>query len=159
MSMPPVSGQRVDLGSGAVAWWPCHIGKDASIGADCSIGALAHIGQRSVLGDGCRIQGSAYIADECVLGERVFVGPAAVLLNDKYPPSGDRNKWQPVRVGDCAVIGGNATLVPGSSMGRNSVLAAGAVLTSHLPDDEVWAGNPASLLMSRAAYEERREQS
>ena len=105
MSTPPVSGQRVDLGSGAVAWWPCHIGKDATIGADCSIGALAHIGQRAVLGNGCRIQGSAYIADECVLGERAFVGPAAVLLNDKYPPSGDRNKWQPVRVGDGAVIG------------------------------------------------------
>lgn len=158
MPEPAVSGDRIDLGSGSVAWWPCHIGIGASIGADCSIGALAHVGQRCVLGDGCRVQGSAYIADDCLLGNRVFVGPAAVLLNDKFPPSGDREKWLPVKVEDGAVIGGNATLVPGCSMGANSVLAAGAVLTKHLPANEVWAGNPAAFLMTRAEYEQRREQ-
>lgn len=158
MPEPAVSGDRIDLGSGSVAWWPCHIGKGASIGADCSIGALAHVGQHCVLGDGCRVQGSAYIADDCLLGNRVFVGPAAVLLNDKFPPSGDREKWLPVKVEDGAVIGGNATLVPGCSMGANSVLAAGAVLTKHLPANEVWAGNPAAFLMTRAEYEQRREQ-
>ena len=72
----PLSGQRIDLEHGGVAWWPCHIGKNAEIGPECSIGALAHIGQRVVLGRGCKIQGSAYIADECVLGDGVFIGPA-----------------------------------------------------------------------------------
>ena len=88
MSMPPVSGQRVDLGSGAVAWWPCHIGKDAAIGADCGIGALAHIGQRAVLGDGCRIQGSAYIADECVLENVRFCRPSRRLAQRQVPALG-----------------------------------------------------------------------
>lgn len=155
----PLTGQRIDLEDGSVAWWPCHIGKNATVGSNCSIGALAHIGQRVVLGKGCKIQGSAYIADECVLGDNVFVGPAAVVLNDKFPPSNDRSKWRPVHVGDGAVIGGNATVIPGNNIGEGAVLAAGAVLTKHLPAQEVWGGNPAVFLMTRAAYEQRREAS
>ncbi len=153
----PLSGQRLDLEHGSVAWWPCHIGTNATIGPNCTIGALAHIGQRVVLGRGCKVQGSAYIADECVLGDGVFVGPSAVLLNDKFPPSNDRTKWQPVHVGAGAVIGGNATVIPGNNIGEGSVLAAGAVLTKDLPANEVWGGNPAAFLMTRDMYEARRE--
>ena len=40
----PLSGQRIDLEHGGVAWWPCHIGNNTEIGPECSIGALAHIG-------------------------------------------------------------------------------------------------------------------
>ena len=151
----PLSGQRIAL-DGAVAWWPCHIGRDAVIGKRSSIGALAHVGQRVVLGEGCKIQGSAYIADDCRLGDRVFIGPAAVILNDKFPPSNDRGKWQPVHVGDEAVIGGNATVVPGNNIGARAVLAAGAVLTRPLPAGEVWGGNPATFMMTRDEYEARR---
>ncbi len=156
MNQPPLTGERIDLDAGSVAWWPCHIGADASFGEGCSVGALAHVGQRVVMGDGCKIQGTAYIADDCVLGDRVFVGPSAVILNDKYPPSNDRMKWQPVHIGNDAVIGGNATVVPGNNVGEGAVLAAGAVLTKHLPSNEVWGGNPASFLMTREAYEARR---
>ena len=156
MSDLPLTGQRVDLDGGSVAWWPCHIGRDASIGTGCSIGALAHIGQRVTMGPGCKIQGAAYIADDCSLGARVSVGPAAVVLNDKFPPSGDRAKWQPVSIGDDAVIGGNATVIPGNDVGPRSVLAAGAVLTKTLPEGEVWGGNPAVFLMTRDEYDAKR---
>ncbi len=157
MSDLPLTGQRVDLPNNCVAWWPCHIGHQADIGHGCSIGALAHVGQRVVMGSGCKIQGSAYIADDCLLGEHVFVGPSAVILNDKYPPSNDRAKWQPVHIANYAVIGGNATIVPGNSVGERAVLAAGAVLTKDLPANEVWGGNPAKFMMTRQAYEEQRE--
>ncbi|MEK9651313.1 MAG: acyltransferase [Poseidonia sp.] len=153
----PLSGQRLDLGNGSVGWWPCHIGRDARIGSDVRIGALAHVGQRVSIGDRCKVQGTAYIADACVLHDDVFIGPAAVLLNDKFPPSNDREKWAPVVVERGAVIGGNATVVPGCTVGENSVLAAGAVLTKNLPANEVWAGNPARFLMTRSDYERRRE--
>tara|TARA_B100001778_G_scaffold288733_1_gene257250 strand:- start:281 stop:781 length:501 start_codon:yes stop_codon:yes gene_type:complete len=156
MTNLPLTGQRVDLPGNSVAWWPCHIGHEASIGERCSIGALAHVGQRVVMGEDCKIQGSAYIADDCQLGKGVFIGPSAVILNDKYPPSNNRAKWQPVRIGNHAVIGGNATIVPGNHVGERSVLAAGAVLTKDLPANEVWGGNPATFMMTRQAYEEQR---
>ena len=155
LKQPPLTGQRLDMGDGSVAWWPCLIGAETTIGHGTSIGALAHIGQRVVIGNRVKIQGSAYIADECHLEDDAFIGPAAVLLNDKHPPSNNRAAWQPVRIGKGAVVGGNATVVPGCSVGEGSVLAAGAVLTKPLPAGEVWAGNPATYLMSRAEYERR----
>jgi acetyltransferase-like isoleucine patch superfamily enzyme len=59
-------------------------------------------------------------------------------------------------VGDNAVIGGGATVVPGCDIGENAVLGAGSVLTKSLPNDEVWAGNPAKYLMSRQEYDAKR---
>lgn len=150
-------GIRLDLGSDSVAWEPCYIGRDCEIGARVSIGCLAHVGRNAVLGGGTRIQGGAYVADLSVLGENVFIGPNATLLNDRYPPSGDPAKWTPVVVEARAVIGGGATVLPGLTVGADAVLAAGSTLTKDLPTGEVWAGNPAKYLMSRAAYEEARE--
>lgn len=157
MAQMPLGGQRIELSGGGVAWWPCHIGHDAVVGPESSIGALAHVGQRVQIGQRCKIQGSAYIADDCHLEDDVFVGPSAVLLNDRFPPSNDRGKWKPIHVASGAVIGGNATVIAGCNLGEGSVLAAGSVLTKHLPAKEVWAGNPARYLMSREAYDQARE--
>ena len=147
---------RINLANHSVAWSPCTIGVNLTIGSNSSIGSLAHIGRNVVIGDECRIQGGAYIADGCILGEQVFVGPNATLLNDRYPPSGNKALWQPINVQDGAVIGGGATVVAGCNVGKNSVLAAGAVLTKHLPEEEVWAGNPAKFMMKRSQYESKR---
>ena len=147
--------QRIDLPNDSVAWAPCHIGKGLLIGTNCSIGALAHVGRNITLGDGCRIQGGAYIADRCVLSDGVFVGPNATLLNDRYPPSGNSEQWRPVIVHSNAVIGGGATVLPGVEIGEHAVLAAGSTATKNVPDNEVWAGNPAKFLMTRSEYEQK----
>lgn len=154
----PLHGQSVDLGRGSVAWRPCHIGKETYIGDDCSIGSLAHIGRHVSLGKNCRIQGGAYIADGCILADEVFIGPNATLLNDKYPPSGNPKQWQPVHIEKNAVIGGGATVIAGCRVGKNAVLGAGSTLTRNLPENEVWAGNPAVFLMMRNTYDEKQLQ-
>ena len=152
----PLSGERHDLGNGSVAWGPCHVGMDAVIGADCSIGALAHVGSEAILGNRVRVQGGAYVASICVLRDDVFVGPNATLLNDRHPPSRDRAKWLPVVVEAGAVIGGGATVLPGVTIGEQAVVAAGAVATKDIPDNEVWGGVPARFIMSRDDYESSR---
>jgi len=148
-----LAGDRLDLGDGAIAWAPCHIGDGGDIGADVSIGCLAHIGRNVRIGDGTRIQGGAYVADGCIIGEGAFIGPNATLLNDRHPPSGDSEAWRPVIIGSRAVIGGGATVVAGISIGIESVLAAGGVATEEVPDGEVWGGVPARRLMDRDDYE------
>ena len=55
-----------------------------------------------------------------------------------------------------SVLGGGATVNPGLTIGENAILGSGSVLTKNLPDDEVWAGNPARFLMTRKEYEEKR---
>ena len=152
----PHSQNRIDLSNGSIAWTPCHIGDNLLIGHSCIIGSLAHIGRNITIGDNCRIQGTAYIADGCTLGDNVFIGPNATLLNDKYPPSGDSKYWQPIIVENNAVIGGGSTIIPGCKVGEFAVLAAGSVLTHNIPEQEVWAGNPARYMMSRKQYDEKR---
>ena len=153
----PQQSNRIVLEKGSVAWTPCMLGENLIHGKNCSIGSLAHIGRDVTMGDDCRIQGSAYIADGCTLGDGVFIGPNATLLNDKYPPSGNSKYWKPVTVESNAVIGGGSTIVPGCIIGKSSVLGAGSVLTKNLPESQVWAGNPATYVMSRSEYESKRE--
>lgn len=40
-------------------------------------------------------------------------------------------------------IGANAIVLPGVNIGDNAIIAAGAVVTSDIPPNEVWGGNPA----------------
>ena len=102
-------------------------------------------------------QGSAYIADDCRFGDRVFVGPAAVILNDKYPPPTTEESGSRSTSAMKPSSGGNATIVPGNNVGERAVLAAVRVLTRPLPAGEVWGGNPAAFFMTREDYEARRE--
>ena len=118
---------------------------------------MCHIGRNVTIGNHANIQGSTYIADRTVVGTHVFIGPNSTILNDKYPPSGDASKWSPVEVSDHAVIGGGCTVLPGAHLGNRSVLGGGSVLTKPIPTGEVWAGNPATFLMTREEYDARGE--
>ena len=151
-----IGGNLVPLNATSKAYEPCFIGKGLVAGNDIVIGALCHIGRSVEIGDRTRIQGSTYISDCTKIESNVFIGPNSTILNDKYPPSGDRDKWAPVTVRKNAVIGGGCTINPGVTIGMNAVLGAGSVLTKSIPDSEVWKGNPASFHMQRKAYEERR---
>lgn len=49
-------------------------------------------------------------------------------------------------------IGAYSILLPGCSIGRNSVIGAGSVVRGFVPDNEVWAGNPARFIMKTEDY-------
>ena len=152
--MSDLSGLKVDLPNGATAWKPCYIGSE-NIGSGTNIGALSHIGREVTIGINCRIQGTAYVADGCKLGNNVFIGPGAVLTNDRHPPS--KGNWSPVVVEDNVVSGANATIVAGVMLQTGCVIAAGSVVTTDIPSQQVWAGNPAKFLMMVEEYENRRD--
>lgn len=153
--MSELKGRKIELPSGATAWWPCFVASD-DIGKGTNIGALSHIGRDVKIGYSCRIQGSVYVADGCVIGNEVFIGPNATLTNDRYPPS--EGKWKPVIVEDNVVIGANSTIVAGVRLETGCVIAAGAVVTSDIPSNQVWGGIPAKQLMTREEYNSRRDQ-
>ena len=152
--MSDLSGRKVELPHGAIAWQPCMIASE-SIGRGTNIGALSHIGRDVTIGETCKIQGSVYIADGCIIGNEVFIGPNATLTNDRHPPSG--GKWSPVVVEDKVVIGANATIVAGVRLCEGCVIGAGSVVTEEVPSEQVWAGNPAKILMTLEEYESRRD--
>jgi UDP-2-acetamido-3-amino-2,3-dideoxy-glucuronate N-acetyltransferase len=151
-----IGGERISLSATSCAYMPCYLGKNLVVGEHVSIGAMCHIGRNVTIGDNSNIQGSNYIADRTIIGASVFIGPNSTILNDKYPPSGNAEKWSPVEVHNNAVVGGGCTLLPGANLGESSVLGGGSVLTKPIPAGEVWAGNPARFLMTREEYDNKR---
>jgi acetyltransferase-like isoleucine patch superfamily enzyme len=116
------------------------------------IGSLAHVDYDVRIGRGSKIEGLAYVPPLSRIGRNVFIGPAAVLTNDPYPPS---TKMAGVTIRDGAVIGARAVIRAGVTVGRRSVVAMGAVVTKDVPDGMVVMGVPARVVYSRKEFDIR----
>ena len=53
---------------------------------------------------------------------------------------------KPIHLGKKVWIGSGAIVLPGVTIGDNSVIAAGSVVTKDVPENSVYGGNPAKLI-------------
>ena len=142
----------VSLGPGTKVWDLAHVRRGARIGADCVIGRGALIDVDVVMGDRCKVQSGALVYSPAVLGDGVFVGPAAIITNDRHPravlPDGavaSRSDWKPaaVSVGDGASLGAGSVVVAGVTIGSWALVGAGAVVHRDVPAFALVTGVPA----------------
>lgn len=87
------------------------------------------------------------------IGRDVQIGPNVQLLTPTHPlePAPRRAKWEaakPIVIEDNVWLGGGAIVLPGVTIGANSVVGAGAVVTRDVPANVVVVGNPARVLRS-----------
>ena len=73
------------LGDGSRVWHLAQVRELAVLGRRCTVGRGAYVGAGVRMGDYCKLQNYALVYEPAVLGRGVFVGPAAVLTNDRYP--------------------------------------------------------------------------
>jgi len=149
--------------SGAVTF-----GKHVSCYAGCSfsIGANGHV----VVGDFTLLNGAIIMAEEgieigshCLISWNVGIAdsdfhplePAQRLIDAhalapffKDRPPRPKIKTAPVKLADNVWIGMNAVILKGVTIGENSVVAAGSVVTKSVPANTVVAGNPAVAVKS-----------
>ncbi|WP_345714299.1 DapH/DapD/GlmU-related protein, partial [Kineococcus glutinatus] len=125
------------LGPGTRVWHLAQVREGAVVGAQCVIGRGAYVGAGVVVGDRCKIQNYALVYEPARLEDGVFVGPAAVLTNDRLPraitPEGGLKgaaDWSPVGVvlRHGASVGARAVCVAPVEVGPWAEVAAGAVL-------------------------------
>ncbi len=122
------------------------IREHTEIGDNVLIGTLSVIDGYCKIGSNTKIQTGVYIPRNTVIGRNVFIGPNAVLLNDKYPLRvRDEITLSGPVIEDNVTIGGNSTLLPGIRIGEGAFIAAGSVVTKDIPPWCLAVGVPAKI--------------
>lgn len=85
------------------------------------------------------------------IGEHVMIAPNVTITPTGHPVDPDLRKPGtqfsiPVRIGNNVWIGSNAVILPGVTIGDNSVIGAGSVVTNDIPENVVAVGNPCRVL-------------
>jgi UDP-2-acetamido-3-amino-2,3-dideoxy-glucuronate N-acetyltransferase len=137
--------QGCDIGTGTQIWHFSHILKGSMIGDNCRIGQNVLIGPGVTIGDKCKIQNNVSIYKGITLEDGVFCGPSCVFTNVYNPRAFIEKKYEFMEtlVKRGATIGANATIVFGVTIGKYSLVGAGAVVKSDVPNYAVVVGVPA----------------
>jgi acetyltransferase-like isoleucine patch superfamily enzyme len=89
------------------------------------------------------------------IGDYVFIGGSCKIWDTDFhsvDPLERRHRGNanvitlPIKINDHAFIGGNSIILKGVEIGKNSVVAAGSVVTKSIPANEIWGGNPARFI-------------
>lgn len=147
--------ERVEIGSKVQTGHAVLIREGTLIGSGTVVGTHAVIDGRVKIGENVSIQSGTYIPPESIIGNDVFLAPFVVITNDKYPAS---KRLLGVTIEDKAVIGANATLISGITVGEGAVVASGAVVTKDVPPNVVVMGIPARVVMDRSEYDRKKEE-
>ncbi|MGL4567125.1 MAG: sugar O-acetyltransferase, partial [Fusobacteriaceae bacterium] len=110
---------------------------------DCGKNTL--IGKNVFINSGCHFQDQGGIT----IGDGTLIGPKVVLatLNHGLAPEKRNNLCpKPIVIGKFVWIGGNVSIVPGVTIGDNSIVAAGSVVTKNVPANVMVGGAPAKVI-------------
>ena len=142
------------------------VGEDTLIGQFVTMSAGILPGQDFLgltvlkIGDRCVIgRGSHIVAHQSVeIGDDVWTGPHVYITDQNHgyadPDIPIGNQFpvnRPVSIGAGSWLGAGAIILPGASIGRNVVVAAGSVVRGEVPDKCVVAGVPAKIVREHTA--------
>ncbi len=125
------------------------------IGDNTKIGAFVEIQKNAKIGSNCKISSHTFICEGVTIDDDVFVGHNVTFINDKYPRATTgtgqmqtEDDWNviPTMVKKGASIGSSSTIMCGVTIGENSLVGAGSVVTKDVPDNVVVAGVPAKVI-------------
>ena len=113
----------------------------------CDYGVYCSIGARTFVNFGLVILDVARVT----IGDDVQIGPNVQLLTATHPVDADRRraKWEaaePIIIEDNVWLGGGVIVLPGVTIGEDTVVGAGAVVNRDLPAGVVAVGSPARIV-------------
>lgn len=110
-----------------------------------------------IIGDNVGISQTALIAHaDITIGDNVKIGGGTCVytsdfhsLNSELRRTGEdlkHRKSAPVTIEHDVFIGARCIILKGVTIGENSIVGAGSVVTKSIPANEIWAGNPAKFI-------------
>jgi acetyltransferase-like isoleucine patch superfamily enzyme len=126
-----------------------------SIDNDTKIGTFVEIQKNATIGKNCKISSHTFICEGVHIADNVFVGHNVTFINDKVPRATTSDgqmqseaDWKVVEtfVKKGASIGSSATILCGVTIGENSIVGAGSVVTKDVPANTIVAGVPAKVI-------------
>lgn len=113
----------------------------------CDYGYNIEIGENFYANYNCIILDCAKV----MIGNNVFIGPNVSIFTAGHPihPAIRNQELEyafPITIGNNVWIGGNTVINPGVSLGDNSVIGSGSVVTKNIPANTIAAGNPCRVL-------------
>lgn len=128
----------------------------AEVGEGCYIEAPLHAnwgGKHCHLGKNVYFNFNATLVDDThiYVGDYTKFGPNVIIATAGHPilPKLREKAYQynaPVKIGNCVWLGAGVIVLPGVSIGDNSVIGAGSVVTKDIPANVVAVGNPCKVL-------------
>jgi acetyltransferase-like isoleucine patch superfamily enzyme len=132
------------IGDGTRVWAFAHILPGAVIGENCNINDHTFIENDVVIGNNVTVKSGVYIWDGARISDNVFIGPNVTFTNDLRPRSKQYpNEFLKTVLQEYCSIGANATIIAGNTIGKYAMVGAGSVVTSDIPNNTLWYGNPA----------------
>jgi maltose O-acetyltransferase len=126
-----------------------HVGKDAEVMApfECDYGYQISVGARTFINYGAVVLDAA----EVRIGDDVQIGPGVQLVTALHPldPVERRRGTEtaePVTVGDGAWLSTGVIVLPGVTIGADTVVGAGSVVTKDMPAGHLCFGNPCRVI-------------
>jgi len=119
------------------------------------IGTFVEIQKNAFIGKNCKISSHTFICEGVHIEDNVFVGHNVTFINDKLPRATNidgsiqtDSDWKVVEtfIKKGASIGSSSTIMCGITIGENSIVGAGAVITKDVPPNSVVAGVPAKVI-------------
>ena len=126
-----------------------------AIGDNTKIGPFVEIQKNARVGRNCKIQSHTFICEGVTIEDDVFVGHNVTFINDRYPRAATgegklqtEQDWEctPTLIKKGSSVGSSVTLLCGITVGENSIVGAGSVVTRDVPANVIIAGNPAKVI-------------
>jgi len=147
MIHPKAEVNTINIGPNTNVWQFTIILNNAIIGDNCNINCHVFVENDVKIGNNVTIKSGVYIWDGIEIEDNVFIGPNVTFTNDKYPRSKNYPKrFQNILVKKGASIGAASIILGDITIGRNSLVGAGSLVTKDIPNNELWMGSPAKFV-------------
>ena len=149
--------EGASIGSLTKIWHWVHISGTATIGSNCNLGQNVFVSDQVIIGDNVKIQNNVSIYNGVQLEDNVFCGPSMVFTNVLNPRSAFSriNEYKKTIVKKGSTLGANCTIICGITIGENSFIGAGSVVTKSIKSNALCIGNPAKQVGWMSDYGEK----